>query len=204
MAIVEDHCRLDLALLRRSPHWKSGHPFRWTWSRWGAVTCSVAITRIPDRGGIDLEFDNGTRRYVAFDETPARFGGVRQWFCCPRCARRCRVIDDGREGFGCRRCYGRSYRSEYEKKFADAADRSLRRARAIVTRLGGEEPEGFPPYTFPPKPQRMHWTTYWAQNALCVALQERAMTELSADLRRMTNRSSAMFEKLRKMQRELK
>ena len=192
MRHAEDYPRLDLALLRRSPEWTSGHAFSWKWSRsTGLVTCRATITRLADHGGIEIELDTGVQQHIAFGETPARFGGVRRWFLCPVCERRCRVLDKAGERFGCRRCYRLSYRSECEKKPTDAADRALRRARAIIVKLGGEEPEGFPPYTFPPKPPRMHWRTYWRLHERAASLERRGVEALEASVHRMTERSRA-------------
>ena len=101
------------------------------------------------------------------------------------------MLDKAGERFGCRRCYRLSYRSEREKKPADAADRALRRARDIIVKLGGEEPEGFPPYTFPPKPLRMHWRTYWRLQERTTSLERRGVEALEASVKRMTERSRA-------------
>ena len=124
---------------------------------------------------------------IAFKETACRFGGVRRWFRCPSCGSGCRVVYNVRLRFACRRCHGLNYRSQYEK-FADGA---LRRARTIIARLSGEEPVGFPPYTFPPKPPRMHWSTYWHLQERAASLERRGVEALEASVQRMTARSRA-------------
>jgi hypothetical protein len=83
--------------------------------------------------------------------TPTRFGGRRQWFLCPKCARRCRILYGGSR-FRCRRCYRISYRSQAEMR----ADRATRAMFKIVRRLDPEQDVN----DLPAKPPRMHWRTY--------------------------------------------
>lgn len=59
------------------------------------------------------------------------FGGVRQWFSCPCCGRRCGVLYLGNR-LACRTCYGLSYRVERETPH----DKALRRCDRIRHRLG--------------------------------------------------------------------
>ena len=83
--------------------------------------------------------------------TPLRFGGRRQWFRCPKCARTCRILYGGSR-FRCRRCYGLSYNSQAETR----ADRATRAMFKIVRRLDPEEDCN----DLPRKPKGMHWRTY--------------------------------------------
>jgi len=49
--------------------------------------------------------------------TRPHFGGVKQWFLCPRCDRRVRKLycTEPRSGLACRRCLRLRYRSQFEK-----------------------------------------------------------------------------------------
>jgi hypothetical protein len=83
--------------------------------------------------------------------TPTRFGGRRQWFCCLKCARRCRILYGGSR-FRCRRCHRLSYSSQAETR----AYRATRAMFKIVRRLDPEEDCN----DLPPKPKGTHWRTY--------------------------------------------
>jgi hypothetical protein len=56
--------------------------------------------------------------------------------------------------FLCRHCYGLTYTAQQES----LADRMMRKARGIRTRLGGEDSLMG---SFSRKPKRMRWQTYW-------------------------------------------
>jgi len=53
-----------------------------------------------------------TRQTVTLESMPLHFGGLRWWFLCPRCSRRCAKLYllDGR--FACRVCQGLAYTSQ--------------------------------------------------------------------------------------------
>jgi hypothetical protein len=181
MGIAEHYPRIDLARLRRDREWSEGTTLEWVWR-----TARATIT--PRADGIEVQLAGSQQaQSIAFTETPCRFGGVRRWFRCPSCDCGCRVMYNVRLRFACRRCHGLNYRSQHEK-FADGA---LRRARAIIARLSGEEPKGFPPYDFPPKPPRMHWKTYWRLQERTASLERRGVEALEASVQRMTERSRA-------------
>ncbi len=100
---------------------------------------------------IPLTLDDGTP--IAFDWTPCTYGGLRPWFLCPRCARRCARLVTVRGVLRCRVCLNLRYASQG----ADAMRRACYRAFAIRGRLGGRGSLNDP---FPEKPRGMHWTTY--------------------------------------------
>lgn len=89
--------------------------------------------------------------------TPAGFGGVRTWFLCPRCYRRCAILylPDARWRHPrCRTCGNGRYVSELKSP----ADRQLLKAIRHRERLG--QFEGGVVAPFPPKPKWMRWHTY--------------------------------------------
>jgi hypothetical protein len=103
------------------------------------------------------ESATGERRGVRgnLTTTETRFGGVRYWWECPGCWRRCRVLYAypvcGRERFACRRCQQLRYYSHNE----GPADRLLRRARKCWRRAGSTD--GSEPWR---KPRWMRWDTF--------------------------------------------
>ena len=51
---------------------------------------------------------------VHLDKTPCNYGGMRWWFRCPNCNRRCRILylPPGRDYFLCRICHNLTYTSQ--------------------------------------------------------------------------------------------
>ncbi len=95
------------------------------------------------------------RQPVFLDWTPCTYGGQRPWFRCSAdgCSRRVALLCGAGKYFACRHCYQLVYESQREAWH----DRALTKAQRIRLRLGGEASLLAP---FPPKPPRMHWTTY--------------------------------------------
>lgn len=124
---------------------------------------SIGITHLPTwlrllyrwRPGENEEWQT-VRERVPLVTTQQRLGGRRQWFGCPGCGRRCRVlygaILHGGGRFRCRRCHHLRYSSQAETK----ADRATRAMFKIVKRLAPEQDYN----DLPAKPKRMHWRTY--------------------------------------------
>ena len=98
------------------------------------------------------------QQLIQYLSTATPFGPLRQWFQCPACNRRCRVLYGG-ERFRCRLCQGLTYESQAESP----AQRANRRSRKIRRRLGGGTNLMV---EFPPKPTGMHRTTYQRLEAL--------------------------------------
>lgn len=55
-----------------------------------------------------------TRQTVALESMPLHFGGVRWWFCCPACGRRCAglYLPPSGDAFACRVCCDLAYQSQ--------------------------------------------------------------------------------------------
>ena len=91
--------------------------------------------------------------------------GERQWFDCPGCRRRCRILYGGPR-FRCRLCH----RLAYETQFESRGQRANRRAHKIRRRLGGSD---CLMDEFPPRPRGMHWATYRRLETMAAAADER-------------------------------
>jgi hypothetical protein len=99
------------------------------------------------------EGQTSSRQEGSLKLTSCRFGGMRRWFSCPGCGRRCTrlFLPPRRSRYECSRCHGLRYRSQRLL----SPDRWSRRAEKIVARLGGEADDGLV-Y----KPRGMHWRTF--------------------------------------------
>lgn len=98
----------------------------------------------------DLLVIDGVRLPIV--RTPCHLGGVRNWFLCPRCERRCALLYG--DGYVCRNCAKGHYASEH----ASPEERKLRKAFKTRERLGQQSGGIVAP--FPEKPKHMHWSTY--------------------------------------------
>jgi hypothetical protein len=149
---------VDLAWRRRKGCLRPGYSGNLTWSRCGAQTGNISyrvetagirlIYRTRPHGG---EWQD-VNELIPFVGTSTNFGGSRQWFLCPSCRKRCRILYGGSR-FRCRRCYRLKYESQYEPAYGRAATR----AHKLRERLGYSGALDDP---FPPKPKGMHWKTY--------------------------------------------
>jgi hypothetical protein len=89
-------------------------------------------------------------RLIEVTTTPCHLGGVRSWFVCPTCGRRCAILYP----HDCRLCRNGHYASELQSPL----DRKLNKAFKIRGRLGQRSGGTLAP--FPEKPKRMRWHTY--------------------------------------------
>lgn len=107
--------------------------------------------------------------------TPTRphFGGVRWWFRCPGCGRRCGKLYVPRvgDGPGCRRCHGLAYRQSVEHDHR--VDELVREPAKLEALIAGLE-RGDGPWT-PPRA---------SDTRLAMKAVERLTRETSRDMRR--------------------
>ena len=101
---------------------------------------------------VDLE-PRGAVQHVALVATTQRLGGVRWWFSCPGCARRCAVLyrPPRRERYACRVCTG----VDYETQKVSGRRRAEIRALKIRAKLEVDPNDGTVA-----KPAGMHQATY--------------------------------------------
>lgn len=154
----EDYLNIDVSWLNRHNMLVTGRKGTMQWTRGGHPTGSIGY-RV-EAGGLRLIYR--TRRaenswldvdeLISFAWTETNFNGRRQWFVCPGCNRRCRIIYGG-SYYRCRKCYQLKYESQYQPISGRAADQrhKLRKRLGQVGSL--DEP-------FPTKPKGMHWKTY--------------------------------------------
>ena len=157
---TESQHRVDIRYMKKRGFLKPGSSGTLTWSRGGERTGWISyraeeelVTLIYNYRKNGGEWESIEER-IALDKTPCNYGGFRRWFLCPHCSKRVALLYGAGRRFLCRHCYGLTYASQQENQ----ADRFMRKARSIRTRLGGDDSLMEP---FPEKPKRMHWQTYW-------------------------------------------
>ena len=155
---TDDYLSIDLAWMQRHGCLKPGGAGSLSWSRGGSTTNSIRYRTEADGLRLIYKTKDGENSWrdvnelVPLARSLTKFGGSRQWFLCPSCSKRCRILYGGTL-FRCRRCHGLRYESQYEPDFACAASRS-HKLRAKLGHIGSlDEP-------FPPKPRGMRWRTY--------------------------------------------
>ncbi|MFY0609926.1 MAG: hypothetical protein JXQ99_00255 [Hyphomicrobiaceae bacterium] len=154
----EEFQSIDLSFLRKENALTNGNRGQLTWSRRGEPFASIRYVVEP--AGLRLIYRTRSRGsdwqdvndLIPFEETPTQFGGLRRWFACPGCQKRCRIIYGG-SYFRCRNCHGLKYESQYE----DAVSRATSQRHKLRQRLGQSSSLDDP---FPDKPKGMHWKTY--------------------------------------------
>jgi len=89
-------------------------------------------------------------RQIKVTTTPCHLGGVRHWFLCPSCQRRCAILYP----HTCRLCRNGRYVCE----LLAPHDRMINKAITLRERLGQKRGGTIAP--FPSKPKWMRWHTY--------------------------------------------
>ena len=148
---------IDLAWLRKRKLLRVGTSSTLRWSRGRHETGSIKIAVLSQgirlvyrrrvSGGEWQEVDE----IVLIVETPVQLCGLRRWFQCLSCQRRCRIIYGG-SYFRCRRCHGLKYDTQYEPDFARAATAALKIRSRLGAKGGLDDP-------FPRRPKGMHRRT---------------------------------------------
>ena len=96
-----------------------------------------------------------------------QMGGVRHYFRCPHCSGRCEILYVTPRCIACRKCL----RLRHLSQSCSGIYRSTQRVVTVLRKLGGVGHSTDEP--IPPKPKRMHWTTYNKKIARLEAATER-------------------------------
>jgi hypothetical protein len=118
--------------------------FSWSWSRGGEPSGSINVHasrsrvlltyRISVNGG---DWQNCSD-HVSMSQTKCRFGGVRHWFRCPSCERRCELLYLRFSRFACRHCN----RVAYTSQSGCALDRLTHKFHKLRKRTESGRPKG--------------------------------------------------------------
>jgi hypothetical protein len=137
------------------------------------------ISYVVEHTGLRLRYrakDAGTKVPQEVDElipittTRVTFG-MRHWFLCRGCNRRCRIVYGGTR-FRCRRCCGAKHESQYQHRCLTVADRRWALRRRLEERGSVPWPGGLDA-GLGPKPKGMHWRTYQRLEAWDDAMEAR-------------------------------
>ena len=144
---------LDIAALDlRVADVPSGKTFSWQQNGRvvGTASCTVSGEHVL------IEYKSCDRRSVSqrirFASTKPHFGGVRRWFVCPDCGRKCNTLYSS-FAFKCRKCVNAVYPSQYAYVRL-AGEAEARRARVLLGTVAGYDP------ALVTKPKGMHWKTF--------------------------------------------
>ena len=105
--------------------------------------------------GAWVEYYLPSGNLVAVTLTRCHLGGLRQWWVCPRCGRRCLILYPS----VCRICAKGRYAVESMTPLYRAMTKAYRLRRRLGQKCGGLL------NPFPGKPKGMHWSTYYRLEA---------------------------------------
>lgn len=130
--------RVDVREWARRGRLNGAGSFSWSWHRGGEPSGSIGVW-VDSSHALTLRYgftEKGEQRTVAqkvdLTCTPCPFGGSRQWFVCPCCARRVALLYLRSGRFACRQCQRVAHASQSE----DALARLWRKQSKIEARLG--------------------------------------------------------------------
>jgi hypothetical protein len=126
------------------------------WSRGGNRYASISFWNSPESVTLSYTYKKTeeVRQEIELTTTPCNYGGVRKWFRCPACGRRCAVVYSGGKYFACRKCCKLTYTSQCESDMYRLSEK----ANKLRERLGAE-PGIMNPLPME-KPKDMHHKTY--------------------------------------------
>jgi hypothetical protein len=135
---------ISATALRRVGRMWPGSSFRWAWARGEqrAAGCGVVTDHA-------VEIDG---HVLPLHRHKPHFGGVRFYFGCPNCLKRCAILYLRDGAFRCRSCARLAYASTRQNPRLRAAER-VRKLRARLDGSGPLDP-------LPSRPNGMRWRTY--------------------------------------------
>lgn len=194
-------CRsIDANRLNREGCLRAGWMGGWQWTRDGKKVASINLRSEHDRLHLAYRVRHGGGEWADVTEivgivrVACRFGGDRPYFLCPgvvngvACGRRVVKLHGPGRYFLCRNCYRLAHASQSESTW----DRTLRRARMLKQRLGGEPGMDSP---FPPKPKGMWQRTYTRLREEAFAAEWRADEAFAIDAERFLARIGKRSQK---------
>lgn len=148
---VDDAYKIDLADLRRWGDLRPGSMEAKTLT-WSNLFTSYEIAYFIERDSDEVHGiwiftpadDQVYKQGIHFVQTPCHLGGVRQWFLCPECNGRCRIIylAPGRAQWECRECAQLTYRSRQRSglKHYERTERIVNTLEQLLRDLDSRSP----------------------------------------------------------------
>ena len=114
--IADGLVRLDVRALAQTGALGPGTSITVTWDSGASVSAHIPHD---EPACIMLEYDAGDRscsrhsvtERIPLLTTPGTFGGIRPWFACPGCGKRCAVLYELGGHFRCQECHHLTYGS---------------------------------------------------------------------------------------------
>jgi hypothetical protein len=128
---VESYDALDIRLVVRQPMtgtlvslcWEGGFARRSSADMWFGATGVTLFWADPEGRTVVQNLE--------IEQTPQHFGGIRPWWICPDCGRRCAIVYGFADRFTCRQCGKLTYTTSQSSDWV----RKIRKARKIEARL---------------------------------------------------------------------
>lgn len=168
--LTTDLLALDIRPLARKGHLRTGNSSTVTWTR-SCTKNSIAIEATHSAVTLSYTTQGMKQRYsIHVTKTPCHLGGLRHWWLCPRCDKRCAILYGGAV-FICRKCAGLHYPIQHASEFSKA----VIRADKIRNRLGWIPGIA---HGYGPKPKGMNWSTFTETLKKYNSLESRAAFEI--------------------------
>lgn len=145
--------RVDVRHLAHDGLLRAVRAFGWEWKDDdGKPVASIRIQ--VELGGVRFQYHQGEHEVddlARVVTTACTYGGVRHWFSCPCCGRRCAILYMGKR-VACRKCY----RLQYPSQSDDVTGNLWRKKRKIAARIGSDGTD----WAWTQKPKGMHQATF--------------------------------------------
>lgn len=153
--IVERYLAVDIRRIMREFLKQPGSPQR------GRIETEYAFVQIDTLAKTIIINSQATHLLAS----PCNYGGVRWWFMCPACNRRCALLYYTGSVWTCRKCLGLHYKSQQSTKtdpwtWYRQAERIARRIDPEFTIKDGFYAANADWWYFPKRPKGMHTATY--------------------------------------------
>jgi hypothetical protein len=175
---TEAQRRVDIRYIKNQGMLKPGTAGYLSYTRYGRQSGSINFRTGADQIILDYlyRYQGGewerVEEVVQFNRTACNYGGQRIWLTCPECGRRVVLLYGAGKRFQCRHCHNLTYATQQER----LKDRSIRKAREIRQRLGGDG-NLFQP--MPGRPKGMHLETY---RRLCLESSRASLISMAMSL----------------------
>lgn len=144
---------VDVRLLARQGRLREGAAFSYAWYGRGGQLASIEVRVMGDQIRFHYQYDGhkNVDDFAHIITTDCNYGGVRHWFSCPCCGRRCAILYMGSR-VECRKCY----RLQYPSQSHDETDNIWRKKYRLSTRIGSNGAD----WRWTQKPKGMHQATF--------------------------------------------